>query len=91
MLAQGPGTVQRDRFEAYVWLLMAADAAYAQYPELQSLENDLGPRKEEAKALARQRERDFARTVNARGCTGWQGEFDRIPAPPPIDVQQFCR
>jgi hypothetical protein len=92
LLLQGPGTIKRDKFEAYVWLLMAGDANYAHYPELQSLETDLGrTRADEAKTTARQRERETSRTVTARGCTGWEGEFDRIPSPPPLDVQQFCR
>jgi len=92
LLLQGPGTIKRDKFEAYVWLLMAGDADYAHYPDLQSLETELGKtRTEEAKAEARRRERESARTVIAHGCTGWDGEFDRIPSPPPLDVQQFCR
>lgn len=92
LLQQGPGTIKRDKFEAYVWLLMAADADYARYPELQSLETDLGRiRTEEAKTTARRREKESARKVIAHGCTGWSGEFDRIPAPPPPDTQQFCR
>jgi tetratricopeptide (TPR) repeat protein len=92
LLLKGPGTIKRDKFEAYVWLLMAGDANYAQYPELPSLEADLGrARAEEAKTTARQRERESSRKVIARGCTGWDGEFDRIPSPPPLDVQQFCR
>ena len=92
LLLQGPGTVKRDKFEAYVWLLMAGDANYAHYPDLQSVETELGKtRMEEAKTTARQRERESSRTVIAHGCTGWDGEFDRIPSPPPLDVQQFCR
>jgi TPR repeat protein len=92
LLLKGPGTIKQDKFEAYVWLLMAGDAGYAQYPDLQSVETDLGrARAEEAKTTARQRERESSRTVIAHGCTGWDGEFDRIPAPPPLDVQQFCR
>jgi tetratricopeptide (TPR) repeat protein len=92
LLLKSPGTIKQDKFEAYVWLLMAGDADYAHYPDLQSLETDLGrARMEEAKTTARQRERESSRTVTAHGCTGWDGEFDRIPSPPPLDVQQFCR
>ena len=92
LLAKGTGTIKQDKFEGYVWLLMAADAEYARYPELQSLETDLGrTRTEEAKTTARRREKETARSVIAHGCTGWSGEFDRIPAPPPPDTQQFCR
>jgi tetratricopeptide (TPR) repeat protein len=92
LLLKSPGTIKQDKYEAYIWLVMAGDANYAQYPELQSLETDLGrARAEEAKTTARQRERESSRTVTAHGCTGWDGEFDRIPSPPPLDVQQFCR
>lgn len=91
LLQRGPGSVKRDRFEAYVWLLMAANAGYGN-PELQSLESDLGAtRTEEAKTTARQRERDYGRSANAHRCTGWEGEFARVPTPPPPDTQQFCR
>jgi TPR repeat protein len=91
LLQEAPGTIKRDKFEAYVWLLMSSDAEYA-HPDLQSLETDLGKtRTEEAKTTARQREKESARSVVAHGCTGWSGEFDRIPTPPPPDTQQFCR
>jgi TPR repeat protein len=90
LLQQGPSGVPRDRFEAYVWLLMAADAGIV-YPDLQSLESDLGAnRTEEAKTTARRREHQYSRSVLARGCTAWEGEFDRIPQPPPPDIQPFC-
>jgi hypothetical protein len=36
-------------------------------------------------------ERSVTRSVTAHGCTGWPGEFDAIPAPPPPDLQRFCR
>ncbi len=92
LLLKAPGPIKRDKFEAYIWLLMAGDTAHAQYPDLQSLETDLGKtRVDEAKAEARRRARETARTVIAHGCTGWNGEFDRIPSPPPLDLQQFCR
>ena len=92
LLLKGPGTIKQDKFEAYVLLLMAGDANYAQYPDLQSLETELGrARAQEAKTTARQRERESSRTVIAHGCTGWDGEFDRISSPLPLDVQQFCR
>ncbi len=91
LLLDGPIGVKRDKFEAYVWLLMVKDSGYAQ-PDLQTLEVDLGSaRTEEAKTLARQREAKFARAIVAHGCTGFTGEFDRIPVPPPPDIQQFCR
>lgn len=91
LLQQGAKDVPRNKFEAYVWLLMASDAGY-RHPDLSSLESDLATtRTEEAKTTARQRERQYSRTVIAHGCTGWDGESDRIPTPPPPDIQQFCR
>lgn len=91
LLAKGRGTIKQDKVEAYIWLVMAGDAEYQRYPELQSLETELGKvRVEEAKTEVRRRERESARTVIAHGCTGWDGEFDRVPSPPPLDKQQFC-
>ena len=91
LLRDGAAGIKRDRFEAYVWLLMTSDAGYAT-PDLQPLESDLGTaRTEEAKAKARKLEAQFSRRVIAHGCTGWDGEFDRVPSPPPPDIQQFCR
>jgi hypothetical protein len=60
--------------------------------DLQSLEAELGTNQvEQAKTKARQMERSVSRSVNAHGCTGWPGEFGVIPAPPPPDLQRFCR
>ena len=92
LLKQGKG-VDIDKFEAYVWLLVSFDAGNAGVSiDLQELEADLGSNQvEKAKSVARERERSVAREVVARGCTGWAGEFDALPAPPPPDLQRFCR
>ncbi len=91
-LARGCG-VNVNKFEAYVWLLVSADAGNAlAAQELQALEADLGTNQTEAaKTRARALEKSVSRSVVARGCTGWAGEFDEIPAPPPPGVQTFCR
>jgi uncharacterized protein len=92
LLRRGQG-VGVDKFEAYVWMLVSSDAGnpYASN-ELQALEADLGSNQvEQAKTKARQVERTATRSVSAHGCTGWPGEFDTNPAPPPPDIQRFCR
>jgi uncharacterized protein len=92
LLKQGRG-VNIDKFEAYVWLLVSFDAGNgAVANELQQLEADLGSNQvEQAKTKARELELSVVRAVVARGCTGWAGEFDAVPAPPPPDLQRFCR
>jgi len=92
LLRQGLG-MNTDKFEAYVWLLISFDAgATAGASDLAGLEAELGTiRLEQAKSKARQLERTVTRSVVARGCTGWDGEFNVLPTPPPPDVQRFCR
>jgi TPR repeat protein len=92
LLKRGKG-VNMNKFEAYTWLLVSFDAGNAgAASDLQELEADLGSNQvEKAKSAARERERSVARDVVARGCTGWAGEFDALPAPPPPDLQRFCR
>jgi hypothetical protein len=45
----------------------------------------------EAKTKARELENTVSRAVNAGGCTGWDGERDEFPSPPPPNLQRFCR
>jgi TPR repeat protein len=87
---QGAGP---DKFEAYVWMLVSNDAGNRRAAsDLQALEADLGTNQvEQAKAKAREMEGSVARGVASHGCTGWPGELDAIPAPPPPDLQRFCR
>lgn len=60
--------------------------------DLQQLEADLGSNQvEQAKTKARKLESFVARAVVAKGCTGWAGDVDPIPTPPPPAVQRFCR
>lgn len=92
LLQQGQG-VYRDYQEAYVWLLMSRDTGlHDSLTDLQTLEAQLTPAQiEQAKRRARDMEATMTRAVMAHGCTGWPGEFDAIPAPPPPDLQRFCR
>ena len=92
LLKEGRG-VNIDKFEAYVWLLLSARAGNNTVgADLGALEGDLGSnRTEEAKTKARDLELSVGRLVVARGCTGWPGEFNPMPTPPPPDIQNFCR
>ncbi len=93
LLRQGQVGISQDKFEAYVWLLISYDTGNRTAGgDLALLEADLGSTKvEEAKSKARDMEQTVSRVINARGCTGWPGEFDSIPAPPPPDIQRYCR
>lgn len=92
LLRDGQGVVQ-NKFEAYVWMLVSNDAGNRRVAsDLQELEAELETNQvEQAKTKAREMERSLTRSVAAHGCTGWLGEFDVIPAPPPPDLQRFCR
>jgi TPR repeat protein len=92
LLKDGRGVTQ-DKFEAYVWLSVSFDAGNKSVAaDLAALEGALGSnRVEEAKSKARDLEQTVSRAVVARGCSGWAGEFDLVPAPPTPDIQRFCR
>jgi TPR repeat protein len=92
LLKQGQG-VKQDKLEAYVWLLMSFDAGnQAAAADARQLEGDLATTQiEQAKNKARDLEQTVTRAVVAHGCAGWPGEFNGIPAPPPPDIQSFCR
>jgi TPR repeat protein len=87
LLKQGQG-VNADKFEAYVWLLVSFDAGNQTVAgELAALEGELGGnRVDEAKRKARDLEQTASRAVVSRGCSGWPGEFNQVPTPPPPDV-----
>lgn len=91
-LKDGRGIAQ-DRFTAYVWYLVAADAGYA------AANADIGDLNRsdlttdqisQARVKAHDLEQVVIRAVTARGCSGWDGEFDEFPAPPPPKLQRFC-
>jgi uncharacterized protein len=92
LLRDGQG-VPLDKFEAYVWMLVSYEGGLrTTLTDLQALEAELSSTQlEQAKGKARELESSTTRSVVARGCTGWRGEFDVIPAPPPPDLQRFCR
>lgn len=91
LLKTGRG-VPEDKPEAYVWLLLSFEAGNKTVgDDLKQLEADLGSSLvEQAKTKARGLQTTVARSVVARGCTGWTGEFDPVPTTPPPQVQKFC-
>ncbi|MFI5110325.1 MAG: tetratricopeptide repeat protein [Terriglobales bacterium] len=92
-LKDGRG-IPQDRFNAYVWYTIAADAGYAAAgADLGELNNGgylTTDQIEQAKAKARDLEQVVIRAVTARGCSGWDGEFDEFPTSPPPKLQRFC-
>jgi hypothetical protein len=92
LLKDGKG-LPADKLQAYVWMLASYDAGNtADTTDILQLQTDLGATLvEQAKNKARDLEQTANRVVNAKGCTGWAGEFNNIPTPPPPDIQQFCR
>ena len=92
-LKDGRG-IPQDRLTAYVWYTIAADAGYAAagagLGELESGGDLTTDQITQAKAKARDLEQVVIRAVAARGCSGWDGEFDEFPAPPPPKLQRFC-
>ncbi len=92
-LRDGRG-IPQDRFTAYVWYSIAVDAGYAAAnQDLNELDRGGSLTLDQiaqARAKARDMEQVVIRAVTARGCSGWQGEFDEFPTPPPPQLQRFC-
>lgn len=92
-LKDGRG-IPQDRFAAYVWYTIAADAGYsaagADLNELGSGGYLTTDQIAQAKAKARTMEQVVIRAVTAHGCSGWDGEFDEFPTAPPPKLQRFC-
>jgi len=92
-LKDGRG-IPQDRFTADVWFTISADAGYAvagaDLNEVESGGNLTTDQIQQAKAKARDMEQVVIRAVTARGCSGWDGEFDEFPTPPPPKLQRFC-
>jgi TPR repeat protein len=92
-LKDGKG-IAKDLAQAYVWLTVSADANYSLAgPELAELHTSGALSLEqinEARTKAHELEQTVIRAVTARGCSGWNGEFDELPTPPPPSLQRFC-
>ena len=91
-LKEGRG-IEQDRVKAYTWFLLAMEGGYpAALSDLGLLEGVLSRDQiDQAKTDARKLDESVGRSVAAHGCTGWDGEFSEIPAPPPPKIQKFCR
>lgn len=93
-LKEGRG-IPIDRFNAYVWFVIALDAGYSvAQMELSDMESGgalSSAQISEAKGKARELEQTVIRAVNSRGCTGWDGELNEFPTPPPPKIQRYCR
>jgi len=92
LLKQGQGTAA-DKPEAYVWLVLSLHAGNSVVAsDAAVLESELNANQlETAKSRINELEGGVTRVVVARGCTGWAGEFSMVPAPPPLELQSFCR
>jgi TPR repeat protein len=94
LLKEGQG-VNLDKSEAYTWFLVSYDSGNQSASVAHSLAQlgaELGSNlTEQAKLKARDIEQTSNRVVVSRGCTGWTGEFDAVPTPPPPDIQGACR
>jgi uncharacterized protein len=92
-LKDGRG-IPQDRFNAYVWFSISLDAHYtAASTDLAEIDGGgylTLAQISEAKAKVRDLEQSVIRAVNSRGCSGWEGEFDEYPTPPPPILQRFC-
>jgi uncharacterized protein len=93
-LKDGRG-IELDRLDAYAWFVVALDAGYST-AQRELAELDGGgflstAQIAEAKGKARQLEQTVIRAVTSRGCTGWDGELNEFPSPPPVKLQRFCR
>jgi TPR repeat protein len=93
-LKEGKG-VPKDSFNAFVWLFVASDAGYlpagASLNELRADHSLTVDEASQGESKARDMEQVVIRAVNARGCSGWEGEFAEFPTPPPPSLQRFCR
>ena len=92
-LRDGRG-IPQDRLTAYIWFTVANDAGYAAAgPEVNALDRGGFFSMDQistARAQAHDLEQVVIRAVTARGCSGWDGEFDEFPTPPPPQLQRFC-
>jgi TPR repeat protein len=91
-LRNGRGT-NLNKLEAYQWLLVSMQEGVSEAViPVSELESEFGSKQTEAaKDLARELRDRTLRAKHANGCTGWDGELDRIPTPPPLETQHYCR
>ncbi len=84
--------IAKDKYRAYVWLLVADLLDSSPSVNEATLESELGiATTNKAKEEARSVTLKVSRATTAHGCTGWDGEFDPNPAFPPPTYQRYCR
>lgn len=81
-----------NKHEAYLWFFVSREAGIGEAAtDMSSLESSMGTTETEmAKSEARELQTRVRRSANAKQCTGWSGELDSIPSPPPLDIQRYC-
>jgi TPR repeat protein len=81
-----------NKHEAYLWFFVSREAGIGEAAtDMSLLESSMGTMEtEKAKSEARELQTRVRRSVNAKGCTGWSGELDLVPTPPPLDIQRYC-
>lgn len=81
-----------DKHQAYLWLYVSREAGIGEAgTDMSLLESSLGTEETgKAKMEARELQDHVRRSANAKQCTGWNGEFDIIPAAPPLNLQRYC-
>lgn len=81
-----------NRQQAYEWLFVSHENGVSESEsDLNAIEGALGTNEtEKAKLEARELKARVRRVELAKGCTGWLGELDPVPSPPPLDIQQYC-
>ena len=84
--------VPLNKREAYLWLSVSFEAGMTEAADsMKTLEAEFGSTEtDKAKIKARELQARVQRSVKAGGCTGWPGEQDRIPTPPPLEIQRYC-
>ena len=91
LLFKGVGGVARDPKEAYMWLLIAADLGNSRAPQsLQNMDSELGKREADAVRIQALALRDRIVASVQHTCSGWLGQYDDSPVPPPLQSQPSC-
>jgi TPR repeat protein len=78
--------------EAYLWLYVSNEAGVSEAAlDMSQLESLFGSvETEKAKSEARDLQARVRRSANAKQCTGWTGELDSLPTPPPLSIRCYC-
>jgi TPR repeat protein len=87
----GPEPAQKNREEAYVLFLTAAELGNHQVDQqLRSIEPDLGKNGADAARSKALDLRDRVDSYARMQCGGWDGQYGNPPTPPPLNLQPIC-